>query len=1089
MGQPRVQKPRRRGAGRPIARCRTHGPPHRRQQAKIGKKATTGSADKAREGLEVAVVLTLFWVGRQVLGLLLSLWQSFASWVKSLSSSYAVNAFDVKIHLQVKLLAKYNLDFSCYNYLVESNQNDGKEEEKSTQSNKPPHKMSSSRSPPDATETNGSRILRAPTSRSADGTTYSTGQPIQFVGREQNPRPEVTVEDLGEQFGSFNLETTVPAQTTRPTDHNAFTPNSGTTSNVGFPPAISNTTMIAEIVAAVLNNTRVQNRTEEEYLRKLPRPHTIGSPMFDGKNATDFLRTVVGWYKGFDLSDEQKIENALGYCEGHIEFEARQLAAEAHGSWSEFQRLFLRLFRDGDTKQQMETTAFLEHFCKDAKGKPLRNRISACRTVQSLSLGLRRRGFITERERVKLLLSILTDIERNAVMVQLGIDLDDPHMIDFNIVFSRVDAHLNALRSSEEFAQQAPAVTAFAGILNDLHKKTDARTLSFAAPVVLPGAGQSNARDSVSKKDLQNAVDRVGDKMALSVDKMAATLSQLQVSAPIPAAGHPMTIRAAATSVPYSAAAPQRPRQDYSTVQCYGCGQMGHTSNFRGCPAYQTRMATQQQQPSISSAPPLQANASAVNVGFPANIFSFSAPVASATSNSCDYCGMAGHMQYQCSEMRGALQAGDVHLLEGGSVGLGPPSNGTAAVRRGPGETWKTAVGRQRRRFEGPADLQASVGQCIINIEDDAADEVMDEEVPDVRDLSAQLMALASAHPEHAARQKKAKNLPTMKTLQKGEYIETAKADPAPSSERGQVDPEQVTRTKRLKFDQAVNDWTSPFELYQGLLRTPITTDLGTFLQSKDHLLEFMTKGSNVQEWQDLVKQAGPAKSPIELAPEPPTTLTRPTNAQPKAGPHPHLQGRDPMVNQLAAVPEVGALSALDESYLKSLWISGSPYVPLKINQLGIEWCLFDTGAEVSIIREDVAAKYHILHNRRINMRITVANNTSANILGMAEDVTTSACGVEMRTAMVVVRNMAQGIILGRPWQKQARARLEEKSDCTTQLSIHSADGSREVCIPVLQKKTLKDATRDDFLNRGLLNWAPPLSVGIDAESEHEPLN
>jgi hypothetical protein len=102
----------------------------------------------------------------------------------------------------------------------------------------------------------------------------------------------------------------------------------------------------------------------------IPVPRGYGSPFFDGKEITAFLKTLNRCFKDYEIDDNtEKKERAAKYSARQYRKDIERLPEhqDPSVSWDAFQKILLREYRYSDSDQLLYTTGYLEKYIKDFK--------------------------------------------------------------------------------------------------------------------------------------------------------------------------------------------------------------------------------------------------------------------------------------------------------------------------------------------------------------------------------------------------------------------------------------------------------------------------------------------------------------------------------------------------------------------------------------------------------------------------------------------------------------------------------------------------------------------------------------------------
>lgn len=110
---------------------------------------------------------------------------------------------------------------------------------------------------------------------------------------------------------------------------------------------------------------------------------------------------------------------------------------------------------------------------------------------------------------------------------------------------------------------------------------------------------------------------------------------------------------------------------------------------------------------------------------------------------------------------------------------------------------------------------------------------------------------------------------------------------------------------------------------------------------------------------------------------------------------------------------------------------------------------LLDHGSELVLMPHRVFERLDLPYDREINWKIngySKAQEQAPNdLVGVCHSVKLSVGGVDASLPVFIVEDLANDLILGRPWEREVRATLINEDDGSVTVIIKSQDGRRVV--------------------------------------------
>ena len=130
----------------------------------------------------------------------------------------------------------------------------------------------------------------------------------------------------------------------------------------------------------------------------------------------------------------------------------------------------------------------------------------------------------------------------------------------------------------------------------------------------------------------------------------------------------------------------------------------------------------------------------------------------------------------------------------------------------------------------------------------------------------------------------------------------------------------------------------------------------------------------------------------------------------------------------------------------RSLYSAPSGRAKVLLNgELDIRGTL-DHGSEINLMSTETFEKLDVPIDDNINWRLgTIKQQVVHPVVGVCHDVPVTVGGVTTRNQIFVVDDPTHDLLLGRPWERVARACIENRDDGSCWVTIKAPDGLREV--------------------------------------------
>ena len=148
-------------------------------------------------------------------------------------------------------------------------------------------------------------------------------------------------------------------------------------------------------------------------------------------------------------------------------------------------------------------------------------------------------------------------------------------------------------------------------------------------------------------------------------------------------------------------------------------------------------------------------------------------------------------------------------------------------------------------------------------------------------------------------------------------------------------------------------------------------------------------------------------------------------------------------------VPDVSthaiAANSLSIATLDPLYSCGSPYIRTTLNGKVAFDALIDSGSEVNIMSMGLLELLDIGVDTEVKWEIGTLAGKVTSCIGVVHGLTASVGGIEVPIHCFVVDTPQPKLILGRPWERTARAKTDNRDDGSLWYKVYSPDGRRMV--------------------------------------------
>jgi hypothetical protein len=227
----------------------------------------------------------------------------------------------------------------------------------------------------------------------------------------------------------------------------------------------------------------------------MPVPGGYGSPFFDGKEITAFLRTLNRCFKDHEIDDDtEKKERAAEYSARQHRKDIERLSEYQNPmiDWEAFQKVLLREYRYSDSDQLLHTTGYLEKYVKDFKALVDSSTVTQgqiydyCRRFYEIGTKCKDNGNITEKALIfKFLYGLPQNLRIKAMKFGAKTKKFDPdNMKTFEEIYRDVENSCAVLRDMDDLVQEQGMAELPTGFENLDPDFTDNRLLLSTKTIV-----------------------------------------------------------------------------------------------------------------------------------------------------------------------------------------------------------------------------------------------------------------------------------------------------------------------------------------------------------------------------------------------------------------------------------------------------------------------------------------------------------------------------------------------------------------------------------------------------------------------------
>ena len=170
----------------------------------------------------------------------------------------------------------------------------------------------------------------------------------------------------------------------------------------------------------------------------MPLPGSIGTPLFEGANATEFLERFNDLCNDYSIALADRLIKLPKYCAREVGEAIKTFKAYRERDYSALQKAFLSEYREHDTFQQTYSLQFLERFKSVARTEK-DDILRYARQFDMVAKVLIQKGVLGKYTAGVWFLHGLPQSLRSKVIRKHDIDTEDPDTIDYDRIFEFVE--------------------------------------------------------------------------------------------------------------------------------------------------------------------------------------------------------------------------------------------------------------------------------------------------------------------------------------------------------------------------------------------------------------------------------------------------------------------------------------------------------------------------------------------------------------------------------------------------------------------------------------------------------------------------
>ena len=384
----------------------------------------------------------------------------------------------------------------------------------------------------------------------------------------------------------------------------------------------------------------------------MPLPSAPGSPCFNGRNISDFLKQFSDLCRDYKLTNMQRIAKLPHYCGIYIAKLIKTMRTWREGNWDELLKTLREDYKPGDLTQKYHSRRFLEAFKNKRRARD-EDPGEYIHQFENVSEVLIKKRLLDNFTRILWFVDGLPENTKDKLIEWNHLVEEDFADLDFHVL--RIDA-LNIAQEEREkrnlknHTVDDSEVDYLAEVHNSGRISSAAAEVDLIEPVVpIPCIAR---RQAVSP-----AKSRSDRKMEDDIERMTKDIGALTLSVRAMQTGLDQTNQALRMTS-------QQPRQGYNQPR----GNPQALNQPRGNPQL------------YNDYPPMNPNMYARDDSF------------RPTYSLCNYCKRPGHLRKDCKVIEGNVLNSLCHLDEQNYLCLGPYLPGACAIRMQPNMSQRESV-------------------------------------------------------------------------------------------------------------------------------------------------------------------------------------------------------------------------------------------------------------------------------------------------------------------------------------------------------------------------------------------------------------
>jgi hypothetical protein len=739
-------------------------------------------------------------------------------------------------------------------------------------------------------------------------------------------------------------------------------------------------------------NLHPQAAMSTMFYMPMPPPGTLGSPMFEGANCTEFLERYEDLCADYRVSEEDKLTRLPRYCIQPIAETIKSLKEWKSRDFAALKKALLAEYRNDDTRQLLYSVPFLESYKNIARTEK-DDIMDYCRKFDRIAQHCMEKKVLTEYTAGIWFIHGLPVPTASRLIRKFTIDTEDPATVDYKQQLEHVMRQtasdkaiqrMNATRAPSQ--QQTEVVDQIIGQLRPTVSVTKEQRL--AEPVVKP------------TKPTALPETTMVDQLTKAFEKLSVNLIQ-QVQQP---------------------ASGSHGRYPY-----YGPGQQSYT--------YPEALKGSQNT--------LEENIPSVNVGAYGAYGTGRSAYGGRSIGVCWYClnqdpryqDPPHKFREQCPWYRRHLAIGTAHVNENGRLARGPPRPGAPEFFIQPGrpegiQVVMATAGtpedeniENRPKDRAPPSPRAAVASItLLSGADSTEDEEEDDEL-EIFQTSAARVERAHAGDEKwrnptkilKRAEPRERKFAVPKTVRPGEWkpavveedmeIDRQEFTDEPAPVKVENNPERTRRrqrTQKKRYLDVIKEAIDPEVVFDEVMKQPVTIKLQDLLVCSPTFAKLLFKGIPVQEEAEV-----------------------PT----------------------ASIGSVGVRRHKKEK----TYAAKTPKLLVKVDGVPTR-AMLDTGAEVNVITRAAADELGLPVRTDLLLALKAVSGDTRVFDGACEDVEIDIGGVINYQTLLVLNESEHTLILGAPFFHDAQVTFEYDEAGNQYAKVLGEDREKvatvRVCVP-----------------------------------------